>query len=236
MLVTIRTSVPWPSGPARARSSRPHGGFTLLETALALIIVLVGVLAIVEAQGHFIRSNAWSSQEATATYLANELRERMRTLPRHDPVSGLQLVSGSGGTQLVGLGREPNEITVDDFDDIDDYHGVTFGRGGNFTGPIDAFGRIIPQTDPQGQPMHGPGGVPVPLDGWSQSVLVQKLAPFDFTTVVPWTATEPPGGTFPGRGVDQYPLRVTVTVFYQGPMDPQPAPITSISWIVPWTP
>jgi hypothetical protein len=198
-----------------------------------MVIVMVGVLAMIEAQGSFVISNSWSSHEATATYLAGEVRERMRTLPRHDPVTGLQLVMINGTPTLTGLGREPNEVTVNDFNDVDDYNGITFGRGGNFDGPIDAFGRIIPETDPNGVPLLNGQGQPVPLQGWSQSVLVQKLNPFNYSTVVNWDATEAVNGAFPGRAVDQYPLRVTVTVFYQGDFDPQPASVTSMSWIVP---
>lgn len=198
-----------------------------------MIIIMVGVLAMVEAQGVFIRSNGWSSHEATGTYLAGEIRERMRTLPRHDPVTGLALVSVNGTPTLQGLGREPNEVTVADFDDVDDYGGITFGLGGNFDGPIDAFGRIIPMTDANGQPMLGPGGVPLPLQGWSQTVLVQKMSPFNYSVVANWTDTQAPSGAFPGREVDQYPLRVTVSVFYQDPLAATPEMVTSMSWIVP---
>jgi hypothetical protein len=212
---------------------RHRPGFTLLETALAMVIIMVGVLAMIEAQGSFIQSNGWSSHEATATYLANEIRERMRSLPRHDPVTGLSLVTVNGTPTLQGLGREANEVTVNDFDDVDDYGGITFGRGGNFDGPIDAFGRIIAQTDADGNPLTGTDGRPLPLQGWSQSVLVQKMDPFNFSTVLPWTATDAANGAYPGRTVDQYPLRVTVTVFYQGDFDATPQSVTSMSWIVP---
>src|SRR5690348_15589393 len=97
------------------RGRKTAGGFTLLETALAMVIVMVGVLAIVEAQNGFIRSNSWSSQEATATYLANEIRERMRTLPRFDPVTSISLVTVNGQQTIQGLGRRPSETTVQDF-------------------------------------------------------------------------------------------------------------------------
>jgi prepilin-type N-terminal cleavage/methylation domain-containing protein len=226
-VLEFRTRAKVPGKPHRPR------GFTLLETALAMVIVLVGVLAMIEAQGSFIQANGWSSHEATATYLAGEIRERMRTLPRHDPVTGLSMVNVGGTPTLQGLGREANEITVNDFDDVDDYNGITFGRGGNFDGPIDAFGRIIAQTDGDGTPLTGSDGRPLPLQGWSQSVLVQKMDPFNYATVLPWNTTAAVNGAFPGRAVDQYPLRVTVTVFYQGDFDAQPQSVTSMSWIVP---
>jgi hypothetical protein len=213
-----------------AQRSQPHArtrGFTLLETALAMVIIVTGVLAIMEAQGAFIRSNRWSSHEATATYLANELRERMRTLPRHDPVTGLSLAGGV----VVGLGPETGEVTVDDLDDIDDYNTVMFGGvAPTFPGPIDAFGEVIPEINPDGEIVMN-GGNPVPLFGWSQYVLVEKVSPWDLSDVRPWAEQDPPSGSYPGMTVDQYPLRVTVTIFYQGPYDVSAQPVTSMSWV-----
>lgn len=223
-----------PGRRSRLINARGRRGFTLLETALAMVIVLVGVVAMVEAQRSFMQGNSWSSHEATATYLANEIRERMRGLPRHDPATGLSLgTNQGGGTVAVGLGPEPGEVTVDDFDDIDDYNGITFGAGGQFDGPIDVFGRVIPEIDMHGNVRLGPGNEPLPLQGWSQSVLVEKVNPFNYSVVEDWTATEPPQGNFPGRGVDQYPLRVTVMVSYQGPFDPVAREVTRVTWVVP---
>lgn len=204
-------------------------GFTLLETALAMIIVMVGVLAMVEAQGGFLRSNAWSSHEATATYLANELRERMRGLPRHDPVTGLKLIpSGSGPPTAQGVGPESGEVTIADFDDIDDYNGAKFGNGGNFDGPVDAFGRVIPDVDFNGSVrLDSSTGQPMSLQGWSQLVLVEKVNPFDFSTALGWADTDAI------RAVDQFPLRVTVTVSYQDPLSTTPEEVARVSWIVP---
>ena len=82
-------------------------------------------------------------------------------------------------------------------------------------------------------PMINANGQPIPLQGWSQSVLVQKLSPYNFSTVVDWSATQAAAGAFPGRAVDHYPLRVTVTVFFQGEFDAQPLAVTTMSWIVP---
>jgi len=205
-------------------------GFTLLETALAMVIIMVGVVAMIEAQQGFIRINAWSSHEATATYLAGEIRERMRKLPRHDPISGLWVANGN----VMGVGREAGEVTVNDLDDIDDYHQLTFGAAGNFDGPIDAFGRVVHEVDENGLVRIDPQtGQPMPLQGWSQSVVVQKVDPYNFSAPVLWSATQAPVGTFPGRALDRYPLKVTVTASYQGPYDAQPRPIVVMSWIVP---
>jgi hypothetical protein len=42
-----------------------------------------------------------------------------------------------------------------------------------------------------------------------------------------------PEGSFAGLGVNQFPLRVTVTVSYQGPDDSTPVDISKVTWIVP---
>jgi hypothetical protein len=222
-----RTCVTQSRAPAKARR-----GFTLLETGMALVIITVGVLAMVEAQRAFIMSNSWSSHEATATYLSGEIRERMRNLPRHDPVSGLLMVNGV----LTGLGRENGEVTVNDLDDIDDYLNLTFGSGGNFDGPIDAFGRVITEIDENGNVRIDPQtGQPMPLQGWTQSVLIQKVSPYNLSTVVAWESFEAPSqnGVYMGRPLNQFPLRVTVTVSYQGPFAAAPEPVITMSWIVP---
>lgn len=210
-------------------------GFTLLETALAMVIVMVGVVAMVEAHGSFLKANSWSSHEATGTYLANEIRERIRGLPRHDPVTGLKLVTGgSGSTTVQGLGPESGEVLVTDYDDVDDYNGAKFGNGGNFDGPIDSFGRVIPDVDNNGQVRIDPStGQPMSLQGWSQWVDVVKVDPYNLANVRAWTDVDNPSGTFPGRTVDQFPLRVRVRVYYQDPLSTTAELVTEVTWVVP---
>src|SRR5688572_21645248 len=95
--------------PGRPRIRR---GFTLIEAALASIIVGVGVLALVAAQQAFHQKNMWSTHASTGTWLANELREMTLNLPRHDPVTGAGV-----------WGPEENGLSIDDFDDLDDFDG-----------------------------------------------------------------------------------------------------------------
>lgn len=224
----------------RGRLARSARGFTLLEAAMTVTIIGVGVLAMVEAQQAFIQSNLWSSHAATGTYLANEVRERMRNLPRHDPTVGLV-----GPT--FAFGREAGEITVDDFDDVDDYHGVIFGGDGNFPGPIDAFGRVIPALDNMGNVILDANGNPLGMIGWTQEVIVEKVEPFDtsvsrdqaYYRVSPDSGDSDapvgvPGSNLPPLAVDQFPLRVTVIVRYT-PNRPgaETAEMSRVSWIVP---
>ena len=136
----------------RTRSRR---GFTLIEAALATVIIGVGVLAMVAAQQAFHQKNSWSTHASTATWLANELREMTMNLPKHDPVMGTAF-----------WGPEPGENSVEDFNDLDDFDGPD-GTGLIFSadlgnGPINARRQIIPN-----------------MPGWSQTIRVFNVDPRD---------------------------------------------------------
>ena len=224
-----------------ASRRRSRKGFTLIETALATVIIGVGVLALVESQQAFIKSNGWSTHAATATYLANEIRELTRRMPRHDPVTGLFSQTVQGSATLNGWGPESSETSIADFDDIDDFDGLTLtytGTSGitdhDLLGPIDAFGQVIPQINNDGTVALDGEGNPLPLQGWSQSIRVQKVDPTNYSTVVANDAVIAPDGSgFNGVAVDAFPLRVTVTVSYRGVYDTEDQPVAVVSWIVP---
>ncbi len=174
---------------------RVRRGFTLIETALATIIVGVGVLSIIAAQQAFHQKNSWSTHASTAVRLGNEIREMTLNLPRHDPVTGTSY-----------WGPEPNESWVGDFDDVDDFDGDD-GNGVIFSaelgnGPINAMRQIIPN-----------------MEGWSQTVTVSNVDPFDITKTDDDFSTDM--------------VRVDVVIHYQGPMDDQPMEMTRVSWIAP---
>ena len=211
---------------------------------MATIIIGVGVLAMIDAQSAFIRANLWSNHAASATFLANEIREYTRKLPRHDPVSGLAI---DGGV-LYGWGPDTGEITVDDFDDLDDFDGISFsGFGtpdwldGDLPGPIDAFGEVIPEITLDGVELgvtadDGSGNMIFTgeaMNGWSQVIEVDKIDPFDSSIVYLPEYFEAAAGVDPGRPVDSFPLRMTVRVFYQDANDPQAEEVIVVTWIVP---
>ncbi|MBC7771162.1 MAG: hypothetical protein H7210_01575 [Pyrinomonadaceae bacterium] len=223
------------------RAGASRGGFTLIETALATVIVGLGVLALIDAQQSFMKSNDWSSHAATATYLANEVRELTRKLPKHDPVTGLWLQVENGVGTLRGWGPDAGETEVDDFDDLDDFDGITFSPGGavdaingELPGPIDAFGTIIPEILVDGTVPMDENDNALPLQGWTQTVSVEKVDPYDTSVVrsdAYVSAAIPPN--FPGLSVDKFPLRVTVVVRYQGPLEARPTDVATVVWIVP---
>ncbi|MHC4413909.1 MAG: type IV pilus modification PilV family protein [Planctomycetota bacterium] len=167
----------------------------MIETALATIIVGVGVLAMVAAQQAFHKKNAWSTHASTATALANEIREMTWNLPQHDPVTGDAFWGPEGD----------NEFSVEDFDDLDDFDGS--GGGLIFSaefdnGPINARREVIPN-----------------MDGWSQTVRVFNVDPFNITDQV---------GDFTSNV-----LAVEVLVEYQAPSEAEATEMTRVMWIAP---
>lgn len=226
------------TGSRRSRRAR-RDGFTLIETALATVIIGVGVLALVDSQRAFLASNAWSTQTATANYLANEIRELTRRLPKHDPVNGLYV--DAAGT-LRGWGPRTSDVNAQDFAYITAFDGLTFASSGsagwsdgNLPGPIDAFGTMIPDVDGNGNVRMTAANTPMPLQGWSQSITVVKVDPFNNSRTYVSNATLAADGStgFKGLAIDQFPLRVTVTVKYRGPYDSADIDMGSVSWIVP---
>jgi hypothetical protein len=238
---SVRCSV-HPRTPRRG-SRRPPRGFTLLEAALATVIIGVGVLALIEAHQAFLRANGWSTHAAQATYLANEVREYMRGLPRHDPVTGLYLDSAD---TLHGWGPDTGEVVLADFDDVDDFDGPvstglllswqgTPGLADNdLPGPIDASGSVIPEILADGNVMVDDiFGLPAPLQGWTQFVQVDKLHPFNTSQVMNDDDVIAADATFDGIGVEGFPLRVAVTVRYQEPGAASISDVTTVVWVVP---
>ncbi len=223
----------------RGRSA--EGGFTLIEASMATVIIGIGVLAMVDAQSSFITSNLWSNHAASATFLANEVREMTRNLPKHDPVNGLYIDSDTN--DLIGWGPDNGETTVDDFDDIDDFDGISFSdtgtpghNDGDLPGPINSFGEVIPDITIGGDEMGALVGndfVGQAMRGWTQRVIVEKIDPFDTSVAYNDRYFEEPDGMFPGREVDEYPLRVTVQVLYQGVNDIEATMVTEVVWVVP---
>jgi len=210
-------------------------GFTLMETSLAVVIIGVGVLALLEAQQAFLYKNAWSTQSTTATLLASEIREMTRIMPRHDRFSGgLYWENPESETGFQGWGPEAGETQASDFDDLDDLDGVMFGDAApsgltidrRLPGPVDAFSELITETLWNGDTATDENGDALSMDGWSQFVEVSKVSPDNFTLALADDAQDS------DRPLDEFPVRVTVTVYYQSQFDAQPEEVTQASWVV----
>jgi len=100
----------------KMKHARPliRTAFTLLESALATIIIGVGVLAIMGLFDACTRQNAQGAQATTAMMLAGHIQELMEGLPFCDPVKGAST-----------FGPETGE-TLTIYNDIDDFDNQTF--------------------------------------------------------------------------------------------------------------
>ncbi len=139
---------------AGRRTNSPRG-FTLVETALAIVIVATGMLAMVAANQAFVMQNDWGERAAQAARLGGEIRECSLTMPIFDPV-----------TANSTWGPEAGEASVADWDDMDDFDGLD-AAGWSGTGPVDATGSVIPG-----------------MLQWRQVVQVESVDPVDLGTVV----------------------------------------------------
>jgi len=149
----------------RRGSRRDPAGFTLIETALAIVIVGVGILAMMAGQQAWHYQNDWAQQVGLAARLGNEIREMTMQLPRHDPVAG-----------SVTWGAEVNEFGLADFDDLDDFDGDGGGvifSGADGTGPVNSLRETI-----------------VGLERWSQEIRVWNVDPGDVNLEVPEGGSE----------------------------------------------
>ena len=104
-------------------------GFWLIESAIAIAVIGVGVVAVV-GSGQAWHFQAVASEElATGMRLATEIREM--SLPANDPITG-----------SATWGEEAGEIIPIDIDDLDDLDDEVFADADG-SGPLDATGTVI---------------------------------------------------------------------------------------------
>ena len=111
----------------RRTTARCHGGFTIIETALATVVVGIGIVAMVHAMAAGTRVNSQGRDITHAVFLAQEVREWTLQLPFSDPDDA------DAGNPPGPDGADPQSF-VDDLDDLMD---VTF------TPPRDGQGQVI---------------------------------------------------------------------------------------------
>ena len=180
---------PVPSSAFRVPSSLRRG-FTLIEAALVTVIVGVGVLSIVQAEQAYHQQNDIAGRMGTALLLANEIRELTMGLPQRDPIGGAS-----------HWGPESGELTVADYDDLDDFDGSQ-GTGTTISPPINALR----------QPLTN-------MTGWSQVVTVENVLDGNVSS----STAAPDGSTSV--------MRITCRVLYQQPGKPVATEITRLTWL-----
>lgn len=90
---------------------RARRGFTLMEAALATVIIGVGVISVMTLLSALTSQNAAANQSTTAMLLATHVQEAMTGLPFNDSAYG-----------SASFGPESGE-TLSTYDDIDDFDG-----------------------------------------------------------------------------------------------------------------
>ena len=92
-----------PSSEITRRLRRAHcGGFSLLETLIALLVLSIGLLGVAGLQIAGLRSNQSSLQTSQAAALAYEIADRMRANPLAARTGGYRLVAGLPGEIEIG--------------------------------------------------------------------------------------------------------------------------------------
>lgn len=111
---------------------RRRRGFTLIESALAAVIVGVALVASFQLFAACTQQNATSTRMTTAMMLAENVHEAMIGLMFSDP-----------GTGTATFGPETAE-TLDKFDDVDDFNGPSPGPGMTLNPPVDSRRNALP--------------------------------------------------------------------------------------------
>lgn len=96
------------------RDTKYDSGFSLIEVLIAILLVGLAVASLVAANSAFTKANGAGTNLSTAEFLIEQIRELTTLLPVIDPDTGVSV-----------FGPEWAE-TLDDYDDLDDFDGVSF--------------------------------------------------------------------------------------------------------------
>jgi type IV pilus assembly protein PilV len=78
--------------------SRRHGGFTLIEALVALLVISIGLLGVAALQMTSLRSNHASAMRSQATVLAYDIVDRMRANRAAALAGNYNIALGAAGT------------------------------------------------------------------------------------------------------------------------------------------
>lgn len=94
---------------------RYEGGFSFIEVLIAVVLVGIAIASLLAANSSFTKSNSVGTELSTAEFLLEQIKELTVVLPVVDPNSG-----------MATFGPEPDETTLADYDDLDDFDEMTF--------------------------------------------------------------------------------------------------------------
>ncbi len=116
----------WNSSQTRAKArGRRRRGLSLLETAMATMVVGLAVLSLIKLVATVTTQNVATQRVTIGLMLANNIREMMAGLPYNDPAIGTHL--GANGEALAT------------FNDVEDFDGLVASP------PVDANRQPIPE-------------------------------------------------------------------------------------------
>jgi prepilin-type N-terminal cleavage/methylation domain-containing protein len=127
-----------------------RSGFTLIEALIATALIGIAIAALMTSNISHSQANAYGMDTSTAEFLVEEVRAMMMSMDFIDPND----VTDTFGT-------EEGEYDVADYDDLDDFDGVTISP------PVDISGNVLSD-----------------FSEYSQSVIVETLNPADLTSVL----------------------------------------------------
>jgi prepilin-type N-terminal cleavage/methylation domain-containing protein len=129
---------------------RKKNGFTLVELLIASVLIGFAIAALLASNTAYTSANAGGIQLSTAEFLIEEIRELTACLETVDPE-----------TKMDVWGPETGESSVADYDDLDDFDGVSLSP------PIDVSCAQL--TD---------------FSAYTQQITVQNVFPGQFQFVV----------------------------------------------------
>jgi len=106
------------------RDTRYENGFSLIEALIAVMLVGLAIVSLLAANISFTIANGAGTELSTAEFLIEEIRELTTLLPVIDPQTA---------TSAFG----PEEATLANYDDLDDFDGA------NFSPPINADRAVL---------------------------------------------------------------------------------------------
>jgi len=132
------------------RKRHNKDAFTLVEVIVATVIIGLAVVALLGGNRAFSQTNGEAVKLSNAEFLIGQMREKMLRIPIIDPEKGTET-----------FGTESGEYFVAEYDDIDDFDGMSFSP------PIDVYGNTISD-----------------LTAYTQRVTVQNVNADNFNSIV----------------------------------------------------